>query len=263
MSLDNDLAKIEHALALARDVVSTFTSGRIKAELKAGGDPVTAADIELDKVLRQTLVSGDDGWLSEETVDDPVRLKKRRVWIVDPLDGTREFVEGIDEWCISVALVVDGKAIAAGICNPATDQLFLGSPQTGVTLNGRPVTTSTRDTLAGVKILASRTEVGKGLWKPFEGQGFTVVPMGSVAYKLALVSAGLADATFTLVPKNEWDIAAGTFLVTAAGGNVVDKQGHTLTFNHPRTLRGGLIAAGAQLFGPLTEMLGITPQPQG
>ncbi|MHC4676487.1 MAG: inositol monophosphatase family protein, partial [Planctomycetota bacterium] len=102
MSLDNDLAKIEHALALARDVVSTFTSGRIKAELKAGGDPVTAADIELDKVLRQTLASGDDGWLSEETADDLIRLKKRRVWIVDPLDGTREFVEGIDEWCISV-----------------------------------------------------------------------------------------------------------------------------------------------------------------
>ncbi len=259
MSSDNDLAKIEHALALARGVVSTFTSGRIKAELKAGSDPVTAADIELDKVLRETLADADDGWLSEETADDLSRLKKRRVWIVDPLDGTREFVEGIDEWCISVALVFDGEVITAGICNPATDQLFLGSRQTGVTLNGRPVTTSTHATLAGARILASRTEVAKGLWERFEGCGFTVVGVGSVAYKLALVSAGLADATFTLVPKNEWDIAAGTFLVTAAGGRVVDTQGRTLTFNRPRTLREGLVAAGPGLFGPLTEMLGITP----
>jgi myo-inositol-1(or 4)-monophosphatase len=260
MSSDNDLAKIEHALALARGVVSTFTSGRIKAELKAGSDPVTAADIELDKVLRETLVDADDGWLSEETADDLTRLKKRRVWIVDPLDGTREFVDGIDEWCISVALVFDGKVIAAGICNPATDQLFLASRQTGVTLNGRPAATSTCATLAGARILASRTEVGKGLWKHFADSEFTIVPVGSVAYKLALVAAGLADATFTLVPKNEWDIAAGTFLVTAAGGKVIDTQGHPLIFNRRRTLLEGLVAAGSGLFGPLTEMLGITPQ---
>jgi len=261
MSLDNDLAKIEHALALASGVVSTFTSGHIKAELKAGSDPVTAADIELDKVLRETLVDADDGWLSEETADDLSRLKKRRVWIVDPLDGTREFVDGIDEWCISVALVFDGEVIAAGICNPATDQLFLGSLQTGVTLNGQSVATSTHATLAGARILASRTEVGKGLWERFADSEFTIVPVGSVAYKLALVSAGLADATFTLVPKNEWDIAAGAFLVTAAGGRVIDTQGRSLTFNRPRTLREGLVAAGPRLFGPLTEMLGITPQP--
>ncbi|MHC5060396.1 MAG: 3'(2'),5'-bisphosphate nucleotidase CysQ [Planctomycetota bacterium] len=262
MSSNNDLDKIQHALALARSVAKSFTSGRIKADLKAGGDPVTAADIELDKVLRETLVSEDDGWLSEETVDDLARLKKRRVWIVDPLDGTREFVDGIDEWCISVGLAFDGEIIAAGICNPATNQLFLGSRQTGVTLNGRPVTASNRNSLAGAKILASRTEVGKGLWKPFEGSGLNVVGVGSVAYKLALVSAGLADATFTLVPKNEWDIAAGTFLVAAAGGKVVDKQGRKLTFNRPRTLLEGLVAAGPQLFDPLTSMLGITPQVQ-
>jgi myo-inositol-1(or 4)-monophosphatase len=261
MSLDNDLAKIKNALALARQVVNGFTSGRIKAELKAGGDPVTAADVELDKVLRETLVDADDGWLSEETADDLSRLEKRRVWIVDPLDGTREFVEGIDEWCISVALTVDGQVTAAGICNPAADRLFLGSTQTGITLNGQPVATSTHATLAGARILASRTEVGRGLWERFADNKFTIVPVGSVAYKLALVSAGLADATFTLVPKNEWDIAAGTFLVTAAGGKVVDTQGRTLTFNRPRTLRDGLVAAGPKLFSPLNEMLGITPQP--
>jgi myo-inositol-1(or 4)-monophosphatase len=253
--------KIEHALTLARKVVSNFTSGRIKAELKAGGDPVTAADVELDKVLREILVDSDDGWLSEETADDLSRLEKRRVWIVDPLDGTREFVDGIDQWCISVALTVDGQVTAAGICNPAADQLFLGSRQTGVTLNGQPVTTSTHPILAGAKILASRTEVAKGLWRRFDGSSFKVIPVGSVAYKLALVSAGLADATFTLVPKNEWDIAAGTFLVNAAGGRVTDTQGAPLIFNRHRTLLDGLVAAGSMLFGPLSEMLKITPMP--
>jgi len=260
MSTDNDLGKIEHALTLARSAVSTFTSGRIEAELKAGGDPVTAADIELDRVLRETLADDDDGWLSEETVDSLTRLKKRRVWIVDPLDGTREFVDGIDEWCISVALVFDGEVIAAGICNPATDQFFLGSRQTGVILNGRSVATSTHATLSGARILASRTEVGKGLWKRFADSEFTIVPVGSVAYKLALVAAGLADATFTLVPKNEWDIAAGTFLVAAGGGKVIDTQGRPLIFNRRRTLLDGLIAAGPKLFDPLTQMLEIIPK---
>ncbi|MCK4959592.1 MAG: 3'(2'),5'-bisphosphate nucleotidase CysQ, partial [Planctomycetes bacterium] len=103
MSLEQDLAKIEYALGLAREKAETFSSGRIAAELKAGGDPVTAADIEINSVLQEALVEDDDGWLSEETVDDLVRLKKHRVWIVDPVDGTREFVAGIDEWCISVA----------------------------------------------------------------------------------------------------------------------------------------------------------------
>ncbi|HIJ70050.1 MAG TPA: 3'(2'),5'-bisphosphate nucleotidase CysQ [Planctomycetes bacterium] len=261
MSSDKDLAKIEHALELARTVVGTFTSGRIRAELKTGGDPVTAADIELDRLLRETLVDADDGWLSEETADDLGRLKKRRVWIVDPLDGTREFIEGIDQWCISVALAVDGHVTAAGICNPAADRLFLGSRRTGVTFNGRPVTTSNHSALAGARILASRTEVGRGLWERFADSEFTVVPVGSVAYKLALVAAGLADATFTLVPKNEWDIAAGTFLVTAAGGKVSDTQGACLIFNRRQTRLKGLVAAGPRLFGPLTEMLGIEPQP--
>ena len=208
--------------------------------------------MELDRILRQTLLRPGEGWLSEETADDASRLSARRVWIVDPLDGTREFVEGLDEWCVSVALVEEGRGIAAGIWNPVRDELVLGGLQTGVTLNGESVHTTCRDPLAGATVLASRTEVRRGQWQRFERAPFTTVPMGSVAYKLARVAAGLDDATFTLVPKNEWDVAAGTILVEAAGGIVRDTTGAALRFNRPDTLLPGLVAAGADLFPELT-----------
>ena len=263
MLLNEDLEKIEYALNIAKETVSKFTSGRIEAALKADGDPVTAADTEADKVLRGILCAESEGWLSEETVDDVTRLEKKRVWIVDPLDGTREFVEGIDEWCISIGLFEGGEVVAAGICNPATDQLFLGSRQTGVTLNGREVRVSNKNDLRGAKILASRSEVKRREWDRFMDGPFTVIPCGSVAYKLAQVSAGLADATFTLVPKNEWDIAAGVLLVEAAGGKVMDKDGGRLTFKRQETLVSGLVASGPLLFDQLNDLLGIRRQIEG
>lgn len=258
MFMNDDLSRIESALMIARKTVSKYTSGRIQAMKKAGGDPVTEADIELDKVLRAELVRKDDGWLSEETVDDLSRLDKRRVWIVDPIDGTREFVEGINEWCISVALSIDGKITAAGICNPSRDELFLGARESGVTLNGKPVYATGKSELEGATVLASRSEVKLGEWDRFTGGPLNVIPMGSVAYKLAQVSAGFGDSTFTLVPKNEWDIAAGVLLIEAAGGRVVDKDGNKFVFNRRKTLVSGLVASGQQLFDQLNDLLGIS-----
>lgn len=251
--MDADLKRIQQALLAAQEAAARFTPGRIASEKKAGGDPVTEADILLDAVLKEALLEPSEGWLSEETVDDPGRLGKKRVWIVDPLDGTREFVEGIPEWCISVALVEEGCPVAAGICNPATEQIFLGSMEAGVTLNGRPVQVSSKTELMGAKILASRSEVRRGEWKRFEGIGFEIVPMGSVAYKLALVSAGLADGMFTLVPKNEWDVAAGVCLVKAAGG-CWEAPAQRRRFNQPDPLLKGLWAANTQLLRLLKSL---------
>ena len=256
MSFEKDLERIEAALKLAREAVGKYTPGRIESEVKSGGDPVTAADIELDKVLKETLCVDGDGWLSEETRDNPSRLGKHRVWIVDPIDGTREFIQGIPEWCISVGLAVDGQVVAGGICNPQADQLIIGSRETGVTLNGNAVSASEKDTLEGATVLASRSEVRRGEWDRFMEGPLEVIPSGSVAYKLGIVAAGLADATFTLVPKNEWDIAAGVVLIEAAGGRTVEKQGGALTFNNPKTLITGMIAAGPNLFDPLLEYIG-------
>src|SRR5882672_11625933 len=192
------LQRMQSALEAARQVFTRFTSGAIEAEYKAGHDPVTEADKSVDAVLRKQLLREGEGWLSEESVDDLSRLDKKYVWIVDPLDGTREFVTGIPEFCASIGLVEDGRPIAGGICNPATGEYFLGSVETGLTYNGQPTKASSRASLQDASVLASRSEVKRGEWKQFEDAPFKITPMGSVAYKLARVAAGLNDATFTL-----------------------------------------------------------------
>lgn len=238
------LQRIQSALESARQVFARFTPGEIEAEYKAGLDPVTEADTAIDALLRQELLREGEGWLSEESVDDSSRLEMKRVWIVDPLDGTREFVAGIPEFCVSVALAEDGIPVAGGICNPATNEIFLGSLKSGVTYNGKAAHASRRSSLEGALVLASRSETKRGEWKRFQKTGLNIREMGSVAYKLALVSVGLADATFTLTPKHEWDVAAGAALVASAGGFVSTLQNSPLRCNHKSPLLSGLLACG-------------------
>src|SRR6202522_1465528 len=255
------LERIHAALEAARAVLNRFTPGAIAAEYKVGHDPVTEADRAVDDILRKTLVRSGEGWLSEETVDDLTRLDKQRVWVVDPLDGTREFVQGIPEFCVSIAMVEDGVPIAGGICNPATGELILGSRDSGITYNGEPVQPSQRKDLHGALVLASRSEVKRGEWKQFESAEFNIRPMGSVAYKLGLVAAGRADLTFTLVPKNEWDVAAGAALVESAGGWVLKLDHSALRCNQKDPLISGLLAGGPFLRDPLLVMLDRHSQP--
>jgi len=255
------LQRIQNALEASRAVLNTFTAGAIDAEFKAGHDPVTEADRAVDALLRKNLLREGEGWLSEESVDDLSRLDKKRVWVVDPLDGTREFVAGIPEFCISVALVEDGHPIAGGICNPATNETFVGSLESGVTYNGKPARPSQKTNLDGAVVLASRSEVKRGEWESFKNAQFQVRKMGSVAYKLALVSAGLADITFTLTPKNEWDVAAGAALVLAAGGYVQTLENTELRCNNRNPLLSGLIACGPFLKDDLLVVLSDHLQP--
>lgn len=254
MNLDRDLEKIHHALRVAQRCASAYTPGSIEVKRKTGGDPVTEADLVLDTTLKDVLLEGDDGWLSEETADDSKRLDKRRVWIVDPLDGTREFAEGIPEWCISIGLVIDGRPVAGGICNPAMNQIFVGSRESGLFLNGTKARVSSKDTLEGARILVSRSEIRKGLWKCFENAPFEIIPCGSVAYKLALVAGGLTDAIISLAPKNEWDVAGGIALVEAGDGSVFIPDRELLIMNQPRTLIAGLAACGKPLLDHLKPL---------
>lgn len=249
-----DLERIRIALAAAVEALRRLGSGVWVAH-KAGGDPVTAADEAVNEVLRRVLPREEEGWLSEDMADDLSRLERRRVWIVDPLDGTREFVAGIPEWCVSIGLVEDGKPVAGGICNPTTGEVFVGASGLGVTLNGRPVRMRQLHTLEGCEVLASRSEVGRGEWQAAHAP-FRVRPMGSVAYKMALVAAGLADATWTLTPKNEWDVAAGAALLRAAGGIVATLAWQEPTFNGRDPKLGGLIAVPPGLASPLRHYLG-------
>ena len=226
-------------------------------EYKAGHDPVTEADRAVDAALRSILLQDGEGWLSEETADDLTRLGKDRLWVVDPLDGTREFVQGIPEWCVSIAWVWDGEAVAGGILNPATGETIVGSRATGVKRNGVAVQVSPRKELSGALVLGSRSEFNRGEWKPFQDGSLTLRPVGSVAYKLALVAAGLADATWTLVPKHEWDVAAGTALVQAAGGVVRNLDGSAVAFNARKPWLPGLIAAGPNLYPEISRLLKV------
>src|SRR3984885_6268037 len=238
------LKRIEAGIEPARTVFARFTPGAIETEYKIGHDPVTEADRAVDAVLRQNLLRDGEGWLSEETVDDLTRLDKSRVWVVDPLDGTREFVQGIPEFCVSIGYVENGRPVAGGICNPATNETIIGAMDCGVTYNGKPAKPSQRTTLKGSLILASRSEVKRGEWQQFQSGEYQIRPMGSVAYKLGLVAAGLVDVTFTLTPKNEWDVAAGAALVASAGGFVSTLENPPLQCNRKNPLLTGLLASG-------------------
>ena len=249
------LERIHAAVEASRAVFARFTPGAIETEYKIGHDPVTEADRALDAVLRKELLREGEGWLSEESVDDPIRLEPLPGLGGRSADGTREFVKGIPEFCVSFGFVEDGRPVAGGIYNPATDETFLGSIDSGVTYNGKPAHPTQRTSLDGALVLASRSEVKRGEWKPFENTALKIRPMGSVAYKLALVSAGLADVTFTLTPKNEWDVVAGAALVLSAGGFVSTLEKTTLTANRRDPLLSGLLACGPLLKDELLTLV--------
>lgn len=255
-SLENKyLVRIQDALEAASNAVSGFSPGKFEVHDRGGRDVITEVDRKVSDVLRNVLLESGEGWLSEEDADDRTRLSKEVVWIVDPLDGTREFVDGIPEWCISVGLTIAGAAVAGGILNPATGERFLGSLSSGLTYNGRMAGPTQRTSLHGAVVLASRQEYKRGEWTSFEGKGFSVKATGSVAYKLALVAAGLADATWTLSPKHEWDVAAGVALAKSAGCQVCCTQNAKLLFNQEKTLLPGLIASSRGIWGEVVHLV--------
>ena len=247
--------RLQSGLEAARAAVSEFLPGRFAIHDRGGRDVVTEVDRKVSEVLRLALLQPGEGWLSEEDADDRTRLSREVVWIVDPLDGTREFVDGIPEWCISVGLTVGGTAVAGGIVNPATEERIVGSLRSGVTYNGRQAGPSRKTGLGGAVVLASRQEHARGEWKQFEGKPFSILPKGSVAYKLALVSAGLADATWTLSPKNEWDIAAGVALANSAGCGVGCIKNAKMVFNQDKTLLPGIAASGMGIWSEVLEVI--------
>jgi myo-inositol-1(or 4)-monophosphatase len=249
------LARIESALLAAESLARACTSDPVAPFHKDERNVVTELDRRIGDLLRRTLVREGEGWLCEEDPDDPSRLSRSLVWVVDPLDGTREFVDGIPEWCVSVGLVEDGIAVAGGTFNPATSEVFLGALDCGITYNRKKVRTLRRNRAKEILVLASRSEYKRGEWRQLRSDRFHVQPMGSVALKLSRVAAGLADATWTLNPKNEWDIAAGVALIHAAGRRVACLDGNELRFNRRNPLIMGLVASCPRVWA---EVIGLT-----
>src|SRR5262249_31976624 len=234
----------------------------LTVEMKGHDDPLTAADRESNACIHEIVSRAfpDDGWLSEETADSTARLSRRRVWIVDPLDGTKEFTQHIPEFCVCIALVEDGRPIVGVELNPVADRLYGAGRGQGTTVNGTPARVSTQRVVSRAEVLASRSEDKRGEWDVFKPR-CTVVLTGSVAFKLAELSTGSGDATFTLTPKNEWDICAGSLLVEEAGGRVTGLDGRPLLFNQPSPLRPGMIASNGLLHDGLLALIAEAAPP--
>jgi myo-inositol-1(or 4)-monophosphatase len=227
---------------------------------KGVDNPVTAADLEADRAIKKLLHEPfpEYGWLSEETVDNDARLKCRRVWIVDPLDGTKEFINGIPEFSVAIALVEDGVPILGVTYNPIKREMYWAARGTGCHLNTRRVRVTRTRKLQGATVLASRSETARGEWQVFHGM-LKVSPTGSVAYKLAMVAAGKGDATFTRSPKSEWDIASGAALIMEGGGVITDIKGREIRFNQRSVKLEGLIADNRILHRALVK---VAPHPR-
>jgi myo-inositol-1(or 4)-monophosphatase len=250
-----DLAR-SAALAAGEILRRHYQERGFEVNHKGKDNPVTTADFEADHELKNILQGGFPhyGWLSEETADDGERLKYERVWIVDPLDGTKEFIKGIPEFVIAIALAEHGVPVLGVSYNPIKQELFACARGTGVSLNDVPVRVTGRRSLASATVLASRSETSRGEWKTYEGK-IKINPIGSVAYKLALVAAGRADATFTLTPKSEWDVASGTALILEGGGRVTDLKGAQLRFNRSSVRLDGFVASNGSLHEQIERML--------
>lgn len=236
---ERDLADAVAAVAAEAGAlaVSRWGTGFATA-IKDDGSPVCAIDLEVDAFLRTRLTAllPGAGWLSEETVDDPVRLSRAQVWVVDPIDGTRDYIRGRAGFAISVALVADGRPVLAVLDAPARSERWRAVAGGGAWRNGARLTASDRRTLVGARVPADALAKA-------DREVFVAVPKpNSIALRIALVAAGEADLVATLRWGNEWDIAAAALIAVEAGALVTDALGQPLTFNQASPQAFGVLA---------------------
>ena len=241
----NELKIGKIAAKKAGDVIRKYYKTSYEIRDKGHKNPVTTADFEADRIIKDILLSEfpSYGWLSEETVDSQMRLLKERVWVVDPLDGTKEFIEGVPNFVVSIALVECGVPIVGIIYNPILEELFYAKKGYGAFLGGKKIHCNSETKIKNMVILNSRSETKKGLWMDYQNSFKELKPVGSVAYKLGLTASGQADIFASLRPKNEWDICAGNCIINEAGGKLIDLKGNQRIYNAKKTLiEPGLIA---------------------
>jgi myo-inositol-1(or 4)-monophosphatase len=247
-----DLGLLVDAAHRAGHMARSFLAAGLQVQEKPDGQgPVTDADLAIDAMLRDALTTArpDHGWLSEETTDSPDRLSCKRVFVVDPIDGTRAFIDGQQGFAHVLSVVEDGVPVLAVVHLPLLDLTYAAAQGQGAILNGLPVRVTAAQT-SGAQVLAARPQLSPDLW-PGGVPDVTRHFRPSLAWRLALVAEGRFDAMLTLRPTWHWDIAAGALLVAEAGGAVSDGQGQPLRFNTTQPLSQGVIAAGSVLHSDL------------
>jgi myo-inositol-1(or 4)-monophosphatase len=231
---------VRDAGALARSMFRT----ELKTWTKGASSPVSEADIAVNDLLEARLraATPDYGWLSEESADDAARLARRLTWIVDPIDGTRNYLGGHDEWCVSVALVEDAAPVLAAVFAPVSDEFFFAARGRGTTLNGQAVRAAGGSALdfsrvAGPKPMVERLNVSGGDIKLHPR-------IGSLALRLCRVAHGGLDAAFAGGNSHDWDLAAADLIVQEADGRMSDLSGDPILYNRREVTHGVLVAAG-------------------
>lgn len=243
-----DLALLMEAALSAGEIARRHFRKDPEIWTKSDESPVTEADIAIDRVLRTDLLAArpDYGWLSEETEDDADRLRADRVFIVDPIDGTRAFIDGQESFAHSLAVVEAGRAVAGVVYLPMRNLLFAAARGHGTTLNGDPVRVSRQARPDGANVLVTRPNLDPKHW-PGGIPNVTRVYRPSLAYRMALVAEGRFDAMITFRRTWEWDVAAGAVLIEEGGGRVTDGKGAPLIFNSSDARLPGIMAAPAGL----------------
>lgn len=245
LPLTEDLALITEAVREAGAIAKrAFDAGDAKVWDKTKGHPVTDADLAVNDYLAATLKPArpDYGWLSEETKDDHSRHACPRSFVVDPIDGTRAFIDRTPNFAVSVAIIEDGVAVAGAVYNPLTNEMFTAHLGGGAALNGAPITCSARADLAGCRMI--------GYPRKFRRLGFpdmNVHVANSMAYRIVLVASGQADATVSFTPKSDWDLAAAALIASEAGAVITDLRQKPFRYDGDTTSNLGVICAGPAL----------------
>ena len=252
MNASDDLELLQSAVHAAGSIARNYYGGEVRRWNKAGGSPVTEADLAVDKFLKQTLCAArpDYGWLSEESVDSLVRLERRRVFVVDPIDGTVAFLKQRPHFTICAAVVEAGRPYAGAVYNPISEEFYAAAAGQGATLNGAAIHAGDRDSIEGARMLGPKNLFAGDGWPHVE-----VTTLSSIAYRIVRVAAGWQDAMVSLTVKHDWDLAAADVIVHEAGGVLSDQAGRRLLYNRPTATQRATIAAGPKLHGLLLEHL--------
>jgi myo-inositol-1(or 4)-monophosphatase len=244
-------AAVREAGALALSMFGTS----VKTWTKGHGSPVTAADMAVNDLLLEQLTAAAPGvaWLSEESADDEARRTARRVWIVDPIDGTRAYIAGRTDWSVSAALVEDGRPVLAALFAPAEPAFYAAVAGRGATLDGAPITAD-----AGAQIDGARVAGPKSYLERLAALGISIQAeprVHSIALRFARIARGTLDAAFSAGASHDWDLAAADLLVHEAGGVLTTLAGRTLVYNRAELVHGPLVAAGRARHGKLIELI--------